>query len=313
MAQAHLGHMCAVNSLVLRDLGIDAGRRRTSTAAGSPPTRPGAPPACIEERAQELVGGLTRPYPLATLTDAVAAAGEQYLREGLTSVTEAGVGGGWVGQSPVELAAYVAAREQGRLPVRTELMVVSDAFHPLAAHPSDGIESGHRPGAAHRLRRRLAPARPDEGLHRRVAGRPDRGHVGPLRRRARQPRLPAGRRGPAHRGDHRRAPGRLAGRRARDRRPRDRPRPRRVRRRGGPLPAPRPAPPDRALRRRPPRPGGPGRRPRRDPGRPGPVRHRDRRRDARRRRPGPALLALPAAVRPRRRPGAARQLRPARS
>ena len=62
----------------------------------------------------------------------MAAAGEQYLGEGLTSVTEAGVGGGWIGQSPVELAAYVAAREQGRLHVRAELMVISDAFHPLA-------------------------------------------------------------------------------------------------------------------------------------------------------------------------------------
>ena len=37
-------HMCVVNSLVLRDLGIDA-TPRTSTAAGSPPTPPAAPPA----------------------------------------------------------------------------------------------------------------------------------------------------------------------------------------------------------------------------------------------------------------------------
>ena len=57
-------------------------------------------------------------------------------------MTEAGVGGGWIGQSPIELAAYVAARDQGRLRVRVELMVVSDAFHPLGAHPSDGIETG---------------------------------------------------------------------------------------------------------------------------------------------------------------------------
>jgi predicted amidohydrolase YtcJ len=135
------GHMCVVNSLVLRDLGIDASAPhvdggRVATGAGGRPT------GLMEERAQGLVSSLTRPYPLAALTDAVAAAGEAYLREGLTSVTEAGVGGGWVGQSPVELAAYVAAREQGRLHVRAELMVVSDAFHPLAAHPSDGIEAG---------------------------------------------------------------------------------------------------------------------------------------------------------------------------
>ena len=134
-------HMCVVNTLVLRDLGIgeDAPRvdgGRVATDAGGRPT------GLMEERAQELVGNLTHPYPLATLTDAVAVAGERYLREGLTSVTEAGVGGGWIGQSPIELAAYVAAREQGRLHVRAELMVVSDAFHALTAHPSDGIETG---------------------------------------------------------------------------------------------------------------------------------------------------------------------------
>jgi len=135
------GHMCAVNSLVLRDLGIDAtappvdGGRVAADASGRPT-------GLMEERAQELVGNLTRPYPLARLTDAVAAAGEAYLREGLTSVTEAGVGGGWIGQSPVELAAFVAAREQGRLHVRADLMVISDAFHALGAHPADGIEIG---------------------------------------------------------------------------------------------------------------------------------------------------------------------------
>jgi predicted amidohydrolase YtcJ len=138
-------HMCVVNSLVLRDLGIGTGTGETVPRVdGGRVTTDGAgrPTGLMEERAQELVGNLTRPYPLATLTDAVAAAGEQYLREGLTSVTEAGVGGGWIGQSPVELAAYVAARDQGRLHTRTELMVVSDAFHPLVAHPDDGIGIG---------------------------------------------------------------------------------------------------------------------------------------------------------------------------
>ena len=134
-------HMCVVNSLVLADLGIGAtvpqvdGGRVTTDATGRPT-------GLLEERAQELVGNLTHPYPLATLTDAVDAAGRRYLAEGITSVTEAGVGGGWIGQSPVELAAYINARDQGRLHVRVELMVISDAFHPLGAHPSDGIETG---------------------------------------------------------------------------------------------------------------------------------------------------------------------------
>jgi predicted amidohydrolase YtcJ len=134
-------HMCVVNSLVLADLGIgetvpqvDGGRVTTDAA--------GRPTGLLEERAQELVGNLTHPYPLTTLTDAVDAAGRRYLAEGITSVTEAGVGGGWIGQSPVELAAYVSARDQGRLHVRVELMVISDVFHPLGAHPSDGIDTG---------------------------------------------------------------------------------------------------------------------------------------------------------------------------
>ena len=135
------GHMCVVNSLVLADLGIDAaappvgGGRVTADETGRPT-------GLLEERAQELVGELTRPYPLATLAGAVADAARQYVREGITSVTEAGIGGGWIGHSPVELAAYQAAREQGTLAVRVELMVASDALHPTGAHPADGMELG---------------------------------------------------------------------------------------------------------------------------------------------------------------------------
>src|ERR1700722_12156974 len=136
-------HMCVVNSRVLADLGIGTGDTVPQVDGGRVATdEAGRPTGLLEERAQELVGNLTHPYPLATLTEAVDAAGRRYLAEGITSVTEAGVGGGWIGQSPVELAAYVAARDQRRLHVRVELMVVSDAFHPLGAHPSDGIETG---------------------------------------------------------------------------------------------------------------------------------------------------------------------------
>ena len=135
------GHMCVVNSLVLADLGIDAGPvevpggRVAADAAGRPN-------GLLEERAQELVGRLVRPFPVAALADAIDRAGAQYLREGITSCTEAGVGGGWIGQSPVEVAAYQAAREQGRLRVRVELMVASDVLHPVVAHADDGLDLG---------------------------------------------------------------------------------------------------------------------------------------------------------------------------
>jgi predicted amidohydrolase YtcJ len=135
------GHMCVVNSVVLADLGLDAwaaevpGGRVTTDATGRPN-------GLLEERAQELVGRLVLPFPVATLAEAIDRAGAQYLREGITSCTEAGIGGGWIGQSPVELAAYQAAREQGRLRVRVELMVASEALHPLAAHADDGLDVG---------------------------------------------------------------------------------------------------------------------------------------------------------------------------
>ncbi|HEY2578238.1 MAG TPA: amidohydrolase [Streptosporangiaceae bacterium] len=135
------GHMCVVNSAVLADLGMDSrpvdvpGGRVATDAAGRPT-------GLIEERAQELVLRLVTPRSRASLVDAIDRAGIQYLAEGITSCTEAGIGGGWIGQSPVELAAYQAARDEGRLRVRTELMVASDVLHRLTAHADDGLELG---------------------------------------------------------------------------------------------------------------------------------------------------------------------------
>jgi predicted amidohydrolase YtcJ len=134
-------HMCVVSSLVLADLGIGevaphvAGGRVAADASGRPT-------GLLEERAQELVDSLTRPFPLEALAQAIDRAGARYLADGITSCTEAGIGGGWIGHSPVELAAYQLARDTGRLHVRTELMIASDALHPVAGHPDDGVELG---------------------------------------------------------------------------------------------------------------------------------------------------------------------------
>jgi predicted amidohydrolase YtcJ len=135
------GHMCTVNSVVLADLGISAaaadvpGGRVVTDAAGRPT-------GLLQEQAQQLVAGLVHPYSLATLADAIDRAGQRYLAEGITSCTEAGIGGGWIGHSPVELAAYQAARDQGRLGVRVELMVAAEVLHALGAHPDDGLNLG---------------------------------------------------------------------------------------------------------------------------------------------------------------------------
>jgi hypothetical protein len=133
--------MCVVNTDVLAALGLDA--VATEVPGGRGATDPdGRPNGLLEERAQALIGALVYPYPLAELTEAIARAAAVYLSEGITSCTEAGIGGGWIGHSPVELAAYQAVRDQGRLGVRVELMVAAEVLHALGAHPDDGLNLG---------------------------------------------------------------------------------------------------------------------------------------------------------------------------
>jgi predicted amidohydrolase YtcJ len=143
------GHMCLVNGPLLADLGIaevpvDVPGGLVVTDAAGRPT------GLLQEQGQQLLNRLVLPYPVDTLVDAIERAGRVYLSQGITSVVEAGVGGGWIGKSPVEVAAYQRALDRGRLPVRVELMVATDVLHPLAAHASDdltlGLDLGIRTG-----------------------------------------------------------------------------------------------------------------------------------------------------------------------
>jgi len=138
------GHMCVVNTAVLAALGIDEQAREID--GGRVSVDPdGRPNGLLEERAQSLANELLLPYPVDVLADAIERAGRQYLSEGITSCVEAGIAGGWIGKSPVELEAYQRLREQGRLPVRVELMVASDVLHPVA-ELGLGLDLGLRTG-----------------------------------------------------------------------------------------------------------------------------------------------------------------------
>jgi predicted amidohydrolase YtcJ len=130
------GHMCVVGGRVLDAIGID----RAPVPEGGVVERDAAGRATglLQEQAQALVRALVYPYPQAELVEAIGRASEHYLREGLTSVQEAGVGGGLVARSPVELAAWQAARRQGRLGVRAILMVAAEALHDLPHAVADG-------------------------------------------------------------------------------------------------------------------------------------------------------------------------------
>ena len=130
------GHMCVVGGRVLDAIGID----RVPVPEGGVVERDatGRATGLLQEQAQALVRALVYPYPLPELVDAIGRASAHYLKEGLTSVQEAGVGGGLVARSPVELAAWQEAHRQGRLGVRATLMVAAEALHDLPHAPADG-------------------------------------------------------------------------------------------------------------------------------------------------------------------------------
>ncbi|MGE0731181.1 MAG: amidohydrolase [Acidimicrobiia bacterium] len=128
------GHMCTVNSLVLRDIdGVpvpDGG----AVVLGED----GRPNGLIQEQAQAMVRNLTYPMSVERMVAAIERANRQYLAEGVTSATEAGVGAGLVANSPLELRAWQEARRRGVLDVRTNLLVAVEALHHLDHHDDDG-------------------------------------------------------------------------------------------------------------------------------------------------------------------------------
>lgn len=144
------GHMCSVSSEVLRRAGVLDGSAAVPEGGVVVRDQDGEPTGLLQEQAMRLVTALVTPCTLDELADAIGRAARRYAAEGLTHVTEAGIGGGWIGQSPLELAGYQLCRERGDLPVRVQLMPASDALHPLGGHADDpmtlGLDLGARTG-----------------------------------------------------------------------------------------------------------------------------------------------------------------------
>jgi predicted amidohydrolase YtcJ len=128
------GHACVVNSAVLALL-PDGVEHRDGFLA---------------EQGMAAVRRMRQPYPVDELVDAIETAAQACLAEGVVAAAEAGIGGGLVSHSPIEAAAYVAALEQGRLPIRVQLMVAAAALRPVDAHATDAtpraIDLGLRTG-----------------------------------------------------------------------------------------------------------------------------------------------------------------------
>ncbi|WKX69466.1 amidohydrolase [Streptomyces sp. XD-27] len=117
------GHACVVNSAVLDLLPADVPHREGFLAEG----------------AMAAARRLRLPYSQEELADAIEYAARTCLAEGVTACAEAGIGGGLLGHSPIEAGAYQLLRDQGRLPLRVQLMAAADALRPLAAHEADGV------------------------------------------------------------------------------------------------------------------------------------------------------------------------------
>ncbi|MEB4614620.1 amidohydrolase [Leucobacter sp. M11] len=140
------GHLSITNTATLRLAGAlepgfadPVGGKVVRDAAGRPT-------GVVEEAAQGLIQGMLLPYSVPQIVGALDAATSRYAREGITSFTEAGIGGGWIGHSPIEVEAYRQARESGRLHARAQLMPALDVLGEITAHASDLAGTGRGRG-----------------------------------------------------------------------------------------------------------------------------------------------------------------------
>ncbi|GLW89268.1 amidohydrolase [Actinokineospora globicatena] len=116
------GHACVVNRSVLADL--PAGVEHHD--------------GFLAEAGMEAARALRQPYSLAEMVAAIRTAASTCLAEGVTTVAEAGIGGGLISHSPVELAAY----QRADLPLRVRLMVAASLLRDQGAHAGDDLPRG---------------------------------------------------------------------------------------------------------------------------------------------------------------------------
>lgn len=130
------GHACLVSDAVLATV-TDA--EFAAHAPGVVRDATGRPTGLLEEGAMAIARDRRLPYGLDEIVAAIETAGRECLAQGITTVAEAGIVTDLAGSSPVELAAYQVAREQGRLPVRVQTMIPAAMLRPSGAAAGDGI------------------------------------------------------------------------------------------------------------------------------------------------------------------------------
>lgn len=141
------GHMCAVSSAVMRLLPDPL---PPSAVGYVQRDAHGLPTGLLEEAAMELVKEIVGPGSVGAMVTAIDVATRQYAAEGITSITEAGIGCPGQDHSPLEIAAWQIAAREGRSRCRAHLMVYSELLHDLPHHPDDlgtfGLDLGLHTG-----------------------------------------------------------------------------------------------------------------------------------------------------------------------
>jgi predicted amidohydrolase YtcJ len=144
------GHACTLNGVALDLVAANADLTAPIDGGAVVVDDDGSPTGLLEENAMRLAQDILLPYPLETIERALDLATSHYLSEGITSVTDAGIAGGWIGYSPREFAAYQNAADKGLLSVRMQPMMVIDSLHDVAGHADDrafaGLDAGIRTG-----------------------------------------------------------------------------------------------------------------------------------------------------------------------
>lgn len=126
------GHGGIANTEALRRAGVLAPGFTDPVGGRVVRDEAGEPTGLLQETAQALVLDLLRPYSRHTLVAAIDRATSRYAREGITSFTDAGVGGGWIGHAPDELGAFQDARAAGKLHARAQLMPAIETLRSVA-------------------------------------------------------------------------------------------------------------------------------------------------------------------------------------
>lgn len=140
------GHLSITNSATLRLAGVFEPGFMNPAGGAVLRDVDGYPTGVIEESAQALIQNLLLPYPVAQIVQALDDATTRYAEQGITSFTEAGIGAGWIGHSPIEVQAYQQAHRDKRLHARAQLMPTLDSLRPLDAHAADMHDTGHGRG-----------------------------------------------------------------------------------------------------------------------------------------------------------------------